>query len=381
MQIRSECCGCGLCENICPANAITVSEDARGFLMPKIDAQKCVNCALCQKMCNAHIQQTDTYTRKSFSGRSVDDALRLRSSSGGIFGEIAKYIIEQNGTVYGASYAPDNTVVHLRVDNIEQLNKLQGSKYVQSRTGETFKQVNEDLIAGRKVLFSGTPCQVEGLYKYLKGNPENLYTVDIICHGVTSRGVWKEYLNVLSDNGRYHISNINFRDKKTGWHRFSFSYKRNKKRISRLFVDDPFCFFFDKHYIINKACFSCDYSSNAHLADITLGDLWGIEHFSEIEDDNKGTSLVTTSSRKGEELLASIKNIKTSTIDFRKAMSFNLHEPPKQPVEYDAFWDIYNAGGIRKCISVYFYKTFPRRCKLYVKAFLTRTNLIKFFIK
>lgn len=381
MQLRTDCCGCGLCENICPKGALVITENEQGFLTPIINEQDCISCSLCQAVCSSIFESPGDYARKAYGGGSANHSLRVKSSSGGAFGEIAKSIIQQNGVVYGASFVEEHSIAHLRIDNIEDLAKLQGSKYVQSRIGITFKRVKNDLVAGRKVLFSGTPCQIEGLYKYLERKYDALYTLDIICHGVASRDVWKNYLNVLTNNGKNKISDINFRDKQTGWHRFSFSYKRNGKKINRLFIDDPFCFFFDKHFILNQACFTCKYASNEHLADITLGDLWGIEHFQDILDDNRGTSLIIVSSKKGEDLLNQSRELLLKPVDLQKAISFNLHEPPKRPSEYEEFWNIYGSGGIKKCINIYFYKTFSRRCKLYVKAFLTKTGLIKYFIK
>ena len=381
MQLRTDCCGCGLCESICPKDAIVITENEQGFLTPIINEQDCISCSLCQAVCSSEFENPSDYDRKAYGGGSTNHSLRIKSSSGGSFGEIAKSIIRQNGVVYGASFAAEHSIVHLRINNTEDLAKLQGSKYVQSRIGMTFKCVRDDLIAGRKVLFSGTPCQIEGLYKYLGKKYNALYTVDIICHGVASRNVWKKYVDILTSDKKNEISDINFRDKQTGWHRFSFSYKRNGKKIHRLFIDDPFCFFFDKHFIINQACFTCKYALNEHFADITLGDLWGIEHFKDILDDNKGVSLVIVSSKKGEELLSKSEELLLKPIDLQKAISFNLHEPPKKPNEYEEFCDIYSSEGIKKCINVYFYKTFLRRCKLYVKAFLTKTGLINYFIK
>lgn len=381
MRVESECCGCSLCANICPVDAIVATENLQGFLEYNVDEDKCIHCKLCHTLCKSSLNQKNEYVKKGYAGISKDTTLRLNSSSGGIFSEIASKIIADNGVVYGVAYDSDNSVVHIRVDNKNDLRKLQGSKYVQSVLNNIFALVKHDLISEKTVLFSGTPCQIEGLCKFLKKKYEKLYTVDIVCHGVTSRKIWKDYLNYISNNGKKHINDINFRDKKTGWHRFSFSYRKDGKKVSRLFIDDPFCFFFDKHFSINPTCFNCKYASNDHKADITLGDLWGIENFPYVPDDNQGTSLIIVSSDKGEELLTQITNIDLIPIDKEKAMIYNLHEPPKKPTNYDEFWGIYNLEGIKKCIKVYFYGTFMHRCKLLIKCLLTKADLIKFFIK
>lgn len=380
-MLKQNCHSCSLCQNICPKDAIILKENENGFLAPMIDEEKCIHCNLCQKTCASIIDRDEKYLPNAFAGKSTDDTLRKNSSSGGIFGEIARKIIERGGVVYGAAYSSDNTVVHLRVSDVLSLRKLQGSKYVQSELGDAYRLVRNDLNSGVPVLFSGTPCQIEGLYKFLRKKYDNLYTVDIICHGVTSRKVWFDYLNYISKSKKYDISEINFRDKETGWHRFSFSYKRNGKKKSCLFIDDPFCFFFDKHFIINPACFECKFAGKPHFADITLGDLWGIQNFKNIQDDNMGTSLVIVSSKKGEEILSYINNISLIAVDAKEAIAYNLHEPPQKPSNYEDFWQAYSVQGIKKCIDLYFYGSFKRRVKWNIKILLTKTRLINFFIK
>ena len=252
---------------------------------------------------------------------------------------------------------------------------------MQSNLKNIFSEVKNDLDEEKIVLFSGTPCQIEGLYKFLKRKYPLLYTIDIICHGITSRTVWREYLDYLSNEGKYDISGMNFRDKETGWHRFSFSYYQNKKKKTSLFIDDPFCFFFDKHLILNESCFNCKFSTEPHLADITLGDFWGVSNFPEVKDDNKGVSLVIIGTEQGERLLKMSENLHLKKVNLDKALKYNLHCSPEKPNEYELFWKMFKEKGIKSCIDSFFYISVKHRIKIVIKRFMIKANMIKYFIK
>lgn len=377
MEINKFCRGCSACVYECSKNAIDMTVDKNGFSKAIVDEKKCVNCGNCKIVCNK--VNRDEGPISSFCAFSLNDKIRLNSSSGGIFGEIAKEVLLQNGVVYGASFNKQFELKHKRIDNIEHLSELMGSKYLQSMLGNIFVKVKDDLMKNKIVLFSGTPCQINGLYTFLNKKYANLYTLDIICHGVPSPRIWKDYLKTITFNNQ-DLKEIRFRNKKTGWHRFSFSYKIRNKEKASLFIDNSFCFMFDKHYSLPNQCFNCQYAGKTHPADITLGDFWGIEKF-EFKDDNKGMSLVTTNSAKGFKLLNQCESIVTNKVDYRKSMENNLMAPPERPDNYAEFWTDYNDKGYIYCEDKYFYINLKRRIKLFIKMIVYKLKLIKYFIK
>lgn len=215
---KSRCCGCSACMNICPNNAIKMKIDNKGFKYPIVDDEKCVNCGLCDKVC----PYNNEYTKKEIYNKSVayggwnnNDEIRKNSTSGGIFSAISKYVLDNNGLICGAIYDDNLKVIHEIVDNIENLKKINGSKYVQSDMKDNFKKIKKYLEDGKLVLFSGTPCQVSGLNSFLGKEYENLYTCDIVCHGVPSPKVFEKYKKELEKAKNSEIININFRDKES----------------------------------------------------------------------------------------------------------------------------------------------------------------------
>ena len=213
---KSKCCGCSACVNICPNNAISMDIDDDGFKYPIVDVGKCINCGLCEKACpynNEYIKKNIYDKSIAYGGWNNDDEIRKKSTSGGIFSAISKYILNNNGVVCGAIYNEKFEVVHEIIDNIDDLEKIYGSKYVQSDLKDNFRRIKKYLNDGRLVLFSGTPCQVSGLNSFLVKEYENLYTCDIVCHGVPSPKVFEKYKRELEEANNSEILNINFRDK------------------------------------------------------------------------------------------------------------------------------------------------------------------------
>ena len=194
---KKDCCGCGACFNACPKQCIVMQKDEEGFLYPIINKEKCIDCGLCKKVCPALKKKEVGGQAKAYVGYNIDKVERKNSSSGGIFNVLANEIVSLGGHVYGAGFKEDFSVAHYSVDKKEDLCKLQTSKYVQSNTEKCFSKIKEQLNNGELVYFSGTPCQVEGLISYLGKEHENLYTQDIICHGVPSPEVWKAYLELI----------------------------------------------------------------------------------------------------------------------------------------------------------------------------------------
>lgn len=302
-----DCCGCNACAQRCPKHCINLQEDHEGFLYPKVDINLCIECGLCEKVCPVINQSIKKEPLQVFAAINPDEKVRMESSSGGIFTLLAEKVIQENGVVFGARFDENWEVKHDYAETIEGLAAFRGSKYVQSRVEDNYLKAERFLKKGRKVLFSGTPCQIAGLKKFLRKEYDNLLTVDFICHGVPSPKVWRMYLDEICKNyinqgdRKSCIKAINFRNKSLGWKKFSFFFKLNPTFIRQknkpiehleLFYKNSFMKGFLNDLILRPSCYHCPSKSGKSESDITIADFWGIESLSPNMDDDKGTSLV-----------------------------------------------------------------------------------------
>ena len=313
-----DCCGCGACYNKCPVGAISMQENEEGFLAPVIDESKCTNCGLCVKSCpSLNVQYNNTDKPECYAAMA-DDEIRMKSSSGGIFTLLAEYILDKGGYVCGAAFDDNWDVHHIIIDNKNDLDKLRGSKYVQSNTENCYKQIKKLLDEDKYVLFSGCPCQVAGLYAFLGKNYEKLYTIDILCHGSPSPGVWQKYLT--ENFNKNDIEKINFRDKnKIGW---SCSHCTISMRNGEDIVTDDYTKLFHLSINLRKSCYDCNYSKKPRPADITLGDFWGISDHIKGLNDGKGLSFVLINNDKGKFFFNEIAD-KTKKWDINLLKDYN----------------------------------------------------------
>lgn len=310
IEIRNkrDCCGCNACVQKCPQQCIGQSEDAEGFIYPQVDKARCVGCGLCEKVCPVINQNPKSKPLKVMAGRNGNEEIRMVSSSGGAFTLLAGEIIGRGGVVFGARFDENWNVVHSYTECTDGLAAFRGSKYVQSRIGETFSQAEKFLKQGREVLFTGTPCQIAGLRRFLGKEYDNLLSMDIVYHGVPSPGVWKEYLKQTTQNlspiGR--IVGINFRDKRTGWKEYSFSLHISSpdKEVlhTEKFYRNKYMRGFLANLYLRPSCHQCPSKSGKSGADITLADFWGIEHIAPRLDDDKGTGLILVNTVKGKRI-------------------------------------------------------------------------------
>lgn len=307
------CCGCGACANKCPKQAITMQPNHEGFLHPVIDAEKCVECGACEKTCpELSVAKNEQAQPKAFIVQHKNDAIRYESTSGGAFTAIAEEVIRRGGVVFGAVMTDDLTVKHDYVSHIEGLAKFRNSKYVQSEIGDCYRQAKTFLNEGRWVCFSGTPCQINGLYKFLSRDYENLIAVDVVCKSVPSPLVFKKYVEYKrSMEGA--ISDVVFRDKKRGFlyctmaHYLSHEDRKVVKDVYRRGSEsDEWLRMFLSGRISRRSCMTCPYQTVQRVSDFTLGDIW--ETGKAALDDNKGTTLVHVWTKKGTEFLDSIKD-------------------------------------------------------------------------
>lgn len=309
LAVKEKCNGCHACYNICPKNAIIMEENKKGFKYPKIDEEKCIDCGLCSKVCPIinNIKE-NIFDRQAYACINKNEYDRSKSSSGGVFVLLAKEIIKEKGIVYGAIFDDEFKVIHHRITKEHEIEKLMGSKYVQSNIGEIYKTVKKDLSKKVKVLFTGTPCQIEGLKKYLMKEYENLYTQDIICHGVPSPLVWEKYKEYRKEFDNQSPTKISFRNKDNGWHLFNLKFLYKKEVYKKSQHEDLFMQAFLKNTILRDSCYNCNVKKISRVSDITLADYWGIEKIHPELDDDKGVSAVIIQSQKGKALFDKIKD-------------------------------------------------------------------------
>lgn len=352
---KSECCGCSACVQACPKQCIRMLTDEEGFWYPYVDMDMCIDCHLCEKVCpelNIHLNNSLPLV---FAAVSDDDYIRMSSSSGGVFTRLAETIINCGGVVFGACWDKDWTVHHTYATTIDSLDLMRGSKYMQSVIGDSFFQVKAFLREGRKVLFSGTPCQIAGLKLYLKKEYENLFTVECVCQSVPSPGVWKKYLSErikLSGHSVSDIQSVNFRNKESGWKGYSFSIDfKDGTRYLKYKEIETWMLGFRDGLITRPSCTRCPSKSTNSMADLSLGDLWGITEIAPDLDDDKGITTVLIRTNKGYELLNASKVMLQRKLDFNIVAKKNLAittATDKQKGR-DTFW--YNINNGRSIIE------------------------------
>lgn len=328
---KADCCGCTACASICPKDAITMEPDTLGFKYPKVDLSKCIDCGLCEKVCAFNDNYDKSRNLKEpeiYAARHKDIHEIETSRSGAAFIAISDYILENGGIVYGVGYKDHFRVAHKRATTKEERNEFKGSKYVQSDLDGIFRQVKEDLKQGNTVLFSGTPCQTAGLNSYIgKKLRENLVLVDIVCHGVPSPYIWRDYLAYIEKKYKNEVVKADFRDKsRIGWsgHIESFILKNGNKIESKIYTD-----LFYQHIMLRSSCSKCHFTNFTRPSDFTLADYWGWQRLStNFNSDDKGCSLLFINTIKGQILLNKISsNLFLLKSDKEKSVQPNLEKP------------------------------------------------------
>ena len=303
---KNECTGCFSCYNICPKQAIDMVEDRCGYIYPQINENRCINCKMCVKVCPVLDGVKLNQPKECYAGKVKDEQKLLKATSGGIATQLSEYFIDNGGVVYGVSFDKKCTVTHVRINQKDLLGKLRGSKYVHSYINETFKLAKKDLINGKKVLFIGTPCQIAGLKKYMMKEYDNLYTIDIICHGVPSQKFLKDEVKRI--NKSLDIDRVNFRDKK--FNEFTFSIQKNNEDLFfEHWIKSPYFFTFMNSITYRENCYHCKYAQSKRCSDLTIGDFWGLGEDSKFfKEKDKGVSVMLPCTEKGNKLLKMISN-------------------------------------------------------------------------
>ncbi len=307
---KSNCCGCGACESICPKQCLALHKDEFGFYYPKIEKDACIDCGACEKVCPIiNMPSKNESENRMFACSSHDIDSKKRSSSGGVFYLLASYILSNNGVVFGVKLSNDcRYSLFTCIKSRDSLLPVLGSKYVQTRTEKIYKKVKQELVGGYPVLFSGTPCHVAALINYLNNKYDNLYLVDLSCHGVPSEKAWNRYLDCREKKAEAKVISASFRSKESGWRDFSVSTDfSNGVHHAEVFTKDSYGKAFTHRLLFRPSCEHCKFKGLNRCSDITLADFWGIDEITNDFSDDKGTSLVITHSNKGAELIDCIK--------------------------------------------------------------------------
>jgi len=381
---KEDCCGCSACFNICPANAIKMIPDEEGFLYPEINTVLCTECGLCKKVCafQKTIDHKNNFPNPFvYALKHKNDEVVSNSSSGGAFTAISDHIIEQNGIVYGAAHDENLKTIHIRASNYEDRDRCRGSKYVQSDLRDVFRMVLDDLKKTKKVLFTGTPCQVAGLNEYLSAlecDTANLLTVDLVCHGTPSPKLFKDYLSLCESKRKQQIIEYFHRPKDKGWVSdekaiYSDGHIDNSSSLSKIWRK-----LFYSCYFHRPSCYVCRYTNLQRPADITIADYWGIEKAHPEFMDKRGVSLLLVNTPKGKAIFESIKD---DTIyiqsDTEKCMQRNLKTPTPRPEGRELAWGHYKKLGFKGIAKKYGGYGFKAILKSHIRKLLSTLGFRK----
>lgn len=337
IKLNRDCMGCHGCANICPKNCISMEMDKEGFLYPKVDYDSCINCNQCINACPIINKKIVDNEPLAYACMNKNEEIRLDSSSGGVFTLVAEHVIDKGGVVFGACFNDSFELEHNYVKTKEDLSKLRGSKYLQSKLGNSYNEVKEFLDLGQIVLFTGTPCQIAGLKSFLGDEIyDNLVTIDIICHGVPSPEVWRKYVEFREKKSNSQAQRIAFRQKNEGWKRYSVSFSfKNNTEYFKILSEDLYMKAFLKDVCLRPSCYDCEFKTLNRQSDITLADFWGIENVLPEMDDDKGTSLIFVNSEIGQDIFNSISiNMIFKEVNINEATKYNsaaIKSVPKNP--------------------------------------------------
>ena len=341
---REDCCGCGACAQACPQHCISLDADKEGYWYPVVDMESCVNCGLCEKVCPMINVDVARKPLKVYAAINKDEVTRAKSASGGMFTLIATAVLENGGVVFGVKFDEDWNVVLGHTEDFEGLEQFRRSKYVQAWVGDAYKEVKAFLQAGRRVLFTGTPCQISGLRHYLRKDYANLLLVDLLCEGVPSPKVWRKYLDeeiarmcekksVLPHRipkKDVFVKDISFRNKSLGWKKYSFALTvsttngsgKNTVLPSYINRDSAYMQAMFRYLDLRPVCYECPFKSCKSGSDITIADYWGIDKLHPEMDDDKGTSMVYLNTKKGMSYFP-LDKVKYLETNYEEAFLFN----------------------------------------------------------
>lgn len=355
IEIRDKytCCGCHACFQICPVKAIKMAFDEEGFLYPEVNSKRCINCHKCEQVCPEIIQENTLPVMKTYAAYRKSFEKRLDSASGGIFAVIAEFVIKNSGVVIGAAFDDTWNLKHCAIQSSDDLINLQGSKYLQSTIGTAFQETEKYLKHGKMVLFSGTPCQIQGLKKFLKMDYPNLITVDLICHGVPSPKVWEQYITEISKGRK--LEKFQPRDKSNGIEDAPLIFRfSNGDSIIEKYSENLYIKGFIKDYYLRPSCYKCKFKSSERCSDLTLGDFWGIEKIEPNFADQYGISAVMLHTDKADKIFELIKHeliIIPSTVEQVAIENPSLMFPAYENTKRKEFFKGWRNKGVIKTVK------------------------------
>ena len=318
--VKDKCTGCGLCAVKCPAKCIEMKEDEEGFVFPKVDSEKCKHCSVCTTNCHVITPVACNGNNPViFIAKTNNQEIYMKSASGGIATEIAKYIITEGGVAYGCVLDQRLITKHIRIDNIEDLQLIQSSKYTQSTIVSALTDIKRDIQDGKRVVFFGTPCQIAALKRMFNNAPEHLLLVDLVCHGVTNDFIFHSYIQSIEKKRKLKIMAYNYRDKTASRDTRceTITVKKNEKirRIVNNILDSPFYYGYLSGIISRKSCYSCPYKKSSHFSDVTLGDFWRADNYLPGIDNDLGYSKIIVNTQKGQKAVDNLDNIFIKMVD------------------------------------------------------------------
>ena len=349
----NKCTGCSACYNVCPKHAIKMVRDEEGFLIPNIDNELCINCGLCKKKCPVINKKSNFSLNECYAGYSKRESIK-KSSSGGIFGVIATYILKSNGAVIGACLENDE-LKHIVIEKKEDLNKVRGSKYLQSDISSVYKFIRNN-IKEKLILFVGTPCQVAGIKSVFDSKYENLICIDLFCHGVPSLKVFEKYLNELEREHNDIVIGYDFRSKQESWENYKNVIYFKTKKIEMNYYDNPYMKLFLNNISLRKSCYNCNFKLGNKYSDLTLGDFWGIKSFHPDIYNSSGVSAVIVNTEKGLKILNKILDQCTfKKCSIREILTFNksLKKSAPRNKKREKFFKKLNSMTIKEMSSKY----------------------------
>lgn len=376
-KMKNTCNGCGVCALVCPKKCIKMVEDGEGFLYPEIDESKCIKCNKCRRFC-ANFNNKEEKNEKAYVAINNSKEQLKESSSGGMFYILAEYTIKNNGVVFGVTYNKNLKAVHEYAETLEECKKFCGSKYVRSDLQDSYIKVKQFLDEGRKVLFTGTACQISGLKKFLGKENENLILCDILCHANPSPKVFELYIKNLEKIKNKKVKYVWFRSKENGWKNQTpiIEYEDGQKE-----EENSYFIAFVWEMINRPSCYSCQFASKRRISDFTIGDFWGIEKvFPDIETTG-GVSLLNVNSEKGSRIFDEVKEkMNYREVDYDLACSFNHYHNVSVHSNRDKFFKGISDGSINENNIIEYMKKYTKK-PLYRRILGKGKRIIKKIVK